>query len=343
MKTPRLTALLALLPFFAASSIAVHAESFRPTFDLWPQQTGFNGYIQTLAGSYREKGLVTAHKDNREISSRVRTQRESDSDFLIFNWSAAYHFNRNNTRIFIATPDDELNDVALPLETGISHMLPNETILTLSYRPKLNSSKTWQDPYLIGEKRSRTEILTEAVRLSSEYIFGTPISLIYDYGQQSFEHDHAGESLSGRLSQAEVKQLQRDQAIQRVHVSLTLPIRKNIYFIPEVDYTDVNAEGDANSYTATRIEMTLFAHFRKFELFVYAYHDNRRYRQHHPFFNTKRQDGVKGFAAGYSYLAPFDWHNTSFDFVIGGNLHNSNIGFYEQNNAFMAFGFTYKY
>jgi hypothetical protein len=257
----------------------------------------------------------------------------------------AYRFKDTNTSLFFATPDIGGAEFTIPFQLGIRHHLSDDTVLSAAYVPKLSDSDydVWQDPYLTNQNRQRTGLEFEVLSISAEYILGSPFSVLYDYGEQSVENDRSGESLASELTSEAIKKLQRDMTFNRFRLSLTLPLTDKFYIIPEVKYVNAKAEGEANNYATTGLDVALFFQFKNFELFGSVYFDKTDFPVSNPLFTTKRQDDRYGAAAGISYLLPFDWGTTKLDFIISSSYQDSNIHFFDKRDEAAMVGLTYQF
>jgi hypothetical protein len=321
------------------------AETHWQLLDKTEHESGFSGYIQLLVGGYSGKGLNSVADKNRQIESLEADAQDYQEEFLTASWELAYGFKDTNTSLFFAKPDIGGAEFTIPFQLGIRHHLSDSTVLSAAYVPKLSDShsEVWQDPYLTNQDRQRTGLEFEVLSFSAEYILGSPFSVLYDYGEQSVENDLSGESLASELTSEAIKKLQRDMTFNRFQLSLTFPLADKFYIIPELKYVNAKAEGEANNYATTGLDVSLFLQFKDFELFGSVYFHTTDFPERNPVFKAKRQDDRYGAAAGISYLLPFDWGTTKLDFIISSSYQDSNIHFYDNRDELAMVGLTYQF
>jgi hypothetical protein len=103
--------------------------------------------------------------------------------------------------------------------------------------------EVWEDPYLLGEKRSSTEKDSTGGQLSWDRIFGSGFELIASARQNDIEDERSGDSLPG-LSAADRDLLDREGDVNRVELGYlfgdgALTVR------PSVAWIDRDLDGDA--------------------------------------------------------------------------------------------------
>jgi hypothetical protein len=345
MKTIRVWSSSALLLLLSTHTNALLGETRWKLDSKFSEESGLNGYVQLLAGGYSAKGLSSVEKENQRITVLDDTGDAYEQEFVIAYWELGYQFDQSGTSLFIGTPSNGIDEFTIPLEFGIKHTFPDETIVSASYVPKISGafSEVWEDPYLTKQNRARTDTELEAFRVSAEYIFGSPFSVMYEYGEQTIENDHIGRSLASRLTHAQLEKLKRDRTLSRARFILTLPLTNSLYIIPEANYTYVDAQGEANSYAATGFGMNVFYQLDPFEIFGGVSQSSAKYRASNPVFHSKRKDSCYSMSAGVSYLAPFGWKSASLDLIVSGESQDSKIQFYDKEEMSVAFGMTYRF
>lgn len=306
---------------------------------------GLSGGVQLLVGGYRTEGLNGVSDDNRRIESLDAKTKSHSEDFALPLARFEYGLANGNTALHFGVPENGVLESEILLEMGVSHDLANGTRLSASYIPEVSElhQELWQDPFLTGRNRKRTDASVEAFRLAAEYVFGSPLTIRYDHGKQYVENDRAGQSLVNRLTASQIRDLQRDSDFGRTRLLLTLPLTENFLLIPGIDYIDVDAEGRANSYTASGFELTVFYRMERLEFFGFFYAADSDYEKINPVFNRQRDDDSHSFTVGFSYLRPFDLQGVSFDFLISEARQNSNIRFYEADTQALSLGVGYRF
>jgi hypothetical protein len=124
---------------------------------------------------------------------------------------------------------------------------------------------------------------------------------------------------------------------------LTLPLSDRLFLIPEVSYTEMDADGDANSYDSVAGGLAASYTHGQLEIFIQGQFSMDQYEQSNPVFNAKREDDNYGISAGLSYREPLGWENIRADVIVGNQFRESNIDFFESNSKWLAVGLTWNY
>ncbi len=308
---------------------------------LWAdiEERGWSGSIGLVLGGVSSENPLDAYGGEKRIESLDSIPARYDYPFLLPEFEVGYTF-QNDVKAYL---DSSLLEGG---ETGISYTFGGGTTLLVSLPLFLGTrSDVWQDPYLTGRDRQMTEAtLEEAIGFSLENIGGLYASIEYLYQDISIKNDRAGESSSGRLTAAEIKQLQRSNRLH--HVAATLPpfmLSRHLYLIGGASYTRSSADGAANSFTAKNIELTLAYEAGRFEAFGHLSAGTAQYRVFNPLFNRERKDQLSTIALGITYWEPFNWQQSSLELVVASEQSDSNIKFYETQVELLTVGIHYHF
>ena len=338
----KITPFVALLVYVNGMAVTplVHANSL-----FSEEKSKVGGYFQVLVGQHDREGHSSAIERNSEISDMQSNSPLFSENFVTFYGEINYRFEKTNTTLFLASPDESLGKFVYPLEAGIRHTTANDGEFSFSYVPKLSggyAGEAWRDPYRTSAPRVKTDIELEALRFSALYILGAPFSFYYERGRQNVTDDHAGESQS-HLSAAALNQLKRSGQFSLTSVSVTIPLASGLYVIPEYGYLAFNANGDANQYRSNSLGVTLYYKAGPYELYSVYKHFDTDYHATHPVFSKKRQQNEEMIVLGANYHEPFDWKDTSLDFLVSASEEKSNIAFYDSRQTVFMTGLTVRY
>ncbi len=299
--------------------------------------SGWNGSVGLIVGSVSGEGELDAYGGKKRIESLNEKPAHYNYDFLFPEIQLGYTF-ENSVTLYM---DGGLLDGG---GVGISYLFADATRLSVSVPLLLGTDgQVWQDPYLTGENRKKTDAkLDAAVGFSINNIWGTFASIGYTYQDLSIKNDRVGESLNTRLSPTEIKQLRRASKSHIVVASLPpVTLSDGLYLIGGASYTRTNAEGETNSFTARSIELMLAYEVGNFEIFGQISGGSAKYRAVNPLFDTTRRDDLGMIATGITYWKPFNWKHSNLELMIVSEQNSSNIKFYDVNTELLVAGFNY--
>ncbi len=298
---------------------------------------GWRAAAGLIVGGVSGEGRLDAYGGKKRIESLEEKPARYNYEFLFPEARLAYTFH-NNITIYA---DGGLLDGG---GIGVRYLFADETRLTLFLPLFLGTSgEVWQDPYLTGKNRKKTDTrLDAAVGLSIDNLWGTFASISYDYQDLSIKNDQAGESLNARLNASEIKQLQRDSQSHRVLVSLPpLTLGEGFYLIGGASYTRTHAEGNANGFIARSADLTLAYEKGRFEIFGQVSGGMAKYRAFNPIFDRRRKDDLNTMSAGITYWQPFNWKHSSLDLLLLSERNDSNINFYDTRTELFTASFSH--
>jgi len=284
--------------------------------------------------------------DDNEVTQDLENSGEKVKDTGVFPLARLdYTFSNLKTQLFIGQARENIVRGLFRYEAGVAHMLGEKELLEVAYSPELfGSSKTWEDPYVTGIARDKTDRSAQGVRIRWRNALDTPLTLRYGYASTDIDDELSGEFLG--LSQSQRSDLDREGDYHRLTGEYTVFTNDTTQVTPLLSYTRGNTDGRAMGYDGYRIGLetkhTIGKHHRTSLYFDY---EHRRHLESNPIpaFNKRQKDNEFSITGTYSYLAPFDWKNTRIVVLAKYDRSTSNISFYETKNAGVSVGFGWEY
>lgn len=167
---------------------------------------------------------------------------------------------------FVGQSTDQVIEGQLQAELGITHRFERLGEITLAYFPSLPGiNETWRDPYLTQTARAVTDISAQGGRLAYTAPFALPITLRYAYLDYKVDEEQSG-ATSG-LNNTQRALLNRNSEYQQVSAEISLALSRSWSLVPQITYTQRDAQGDAFDFTALDYQLgvnTFSAHKRCF-------------------------------------------------------------------------------
>ncbi|MBL4831495.1 MAG: DUF2860 domain-containing protein [Aliivibrio sp.] len=319
----------------SAISIAVLSSlSTASAFASLGEQPGFSGEVSVVTGySKSDSNLNT---DNSELISSLNGSDSSESNsFVAPLGNLAYTFgSQQSQQVFIGTTREDVAVGTLAIEMGYRQMLSNKTVISLSYLPTVLSGNAWQDPYLVGSNREKTDVSGNAYRLQLKDIAASGISLDVAYGESEYDEEHSGSDL---------KELERAAKTLYSKLSYKLPLSRSAFLLPSIKYVNQSAEGDAMSYSSLGAELSLFKVLNQHQFVLTASYTNDDYDTVNTLFNKTRTDDQVSLFVAYEYKNLFSYNNLSLISFISISEQSSNIEFYESSERSATLGLNYAF
>jgi hypothetical protein len=234
------------------------------------------------------------------------------------------------------------------VEAGARHMLSDGTGLRASVIPFTPiAQKTWEDPFVIGQDRQRTDIDSYGFKLAAETILGTGLTIKYGWARQTIDDEESGTFLlsqpSSLLAPGDLDDLDRDANFHRLATEYSFPIGRRMRLTPILRYTRGDADGDANSFHGLTPQLSFLYFGNQLQASVNVSAKAEWYDSKHPVFDKTRQDFNPGLFAILGYKNPFGFKNFRIDWFNAFFKSNSNIDFYDASNFISAVGLGYTF
>lgn len=228
------------------------------------------------------------------------------------------------------------------IDIRLQKKMRHDSVFWISLSPDFPGLyETWEDPYLTGQPRKKVEANANAASVGIDYLLGSPFSFSFLVGEQSVKNDRAGDSMRGRLSEQQIRLLTRDLRYWQGRMALTLSIARDVYIEGGFTYLEVDAEGEANSFSAKGMDLALAYIGNDIDAYLIAEVNRLDYDRENPIFNKSREEYDISVVAGMSYKSILRVNNISLDFLLSFSRRDSDINFYVEETATALIGMTY--
>jgi len=313
-----------------------------------PAESGFSGYIEMLGAYISTNSQLNTDSDNKKTDSldisgeRVNKFRPLPLGLI------RYTFAEIRTQLFMGVLPENVAQGQFQIEAGVRHVLLNGTGLRASVIPVTPfEQETWEDPFVVGQNRKRTDINSYGVKLAAEHIMGSGLTLKYGWARQTLDDEKSGAFLLSQpnsfLTPADLDDLDRDAHFHRFTTQYSFHIAPRMRLSPILRYTRRDARGDANSFHSLRPELSFLYFGNQLQASVNVSANAQWYDSKHPVFNKTRREFNPGLLAILGYKNPFGFNNFRVDWFNAFFKSNSNIDFYESSNFITALGLGYTF
>lgn len=336
-----------LFPLLVCTSLLASFAHAQPI----AQQAGWH-YSLSLNSAYVSGESNLSMSDENEMIDNLYSDASSTSDVIIFPFAEVQYLSRDlKTQFFLGGSKDHISFTPFAYELGFTHQFENNSKLTLAYSPQLPLfDEVWQDPYLVGQSRVKTDIDTQGVRFELSRIAGGPITLKYAFASMDIENDQSGDSWSENelsLTQQEQQSLQRSSQFHRVAIETMFPVFINqdskVFLKPAIQYTAQLADGEAISNDEYDLQLGMLI-FKGQHTFITKVNIGKTlFKQENPIFNMKQDSLNTGISSVYSYAEVFNFKALTFTLVTAYSQKNSQITFFDESGFIVSTGLSYAF
>ncbi|MFO6423588.1 DUF2860 family protein [Motilimonas sp. KMU-193] len=256
----------------------------------------------------------------------------------------SYTLSNKKTQFYLGNSEDDVVLGDFKVELGVSQEFDNGTVFSLAYVPLLSVSDAWQDPFLVNQKRRKTDVKSQGLRMSFENLFSLPLKVRYSWAEAEYDKERSGYSDPLNLTPEQQALLVRDSHYHQAYVEYAFEISEGIVIQPGLTYTLGDAKGKAMRYDNVELQLPLLTLIsERSYLATSVLVGQANYDERHPVFNKVRKDNEFGVFAFYSYSEPFDWENTTFTAMATYSEKDSNINFYDEEGVAASIGMAYAF
>lgn len=291
-------------------------------------ETGFSGEVVIGASMATGRlGQLDAEKGDKRID---RLDEQSDEDTyldLYLSGEFAYTLSNGRTTFFI-TNLGACADLAAGARQSLGDLGRIRLAATFEGR------EVWQNPYLVGVLRNRTDETGYGVSIAFEDIMGTRLRFLSEITAVDVEGDRIGER---------EKDLRRDGARSTYGAGYAIGLSDHQQIIPMVRYSRADMDGDANSNDGYELAIGYEWGDGSWGLEAGIGIGWKEYRKDHPVFNKTREATSLEASALVGYSEPFGWPHTSIYSLAAYSRIDENIDFFDSELWTFGIGVGYEF
>ena len=309
------------------------AAAFEPI----PKESGFDGFVRLGGGYSWVKSNMIAGSDLGDVGKRridsLRDSPDSESSGVPqFNWNVKYTFAGTRTQLFAGSRLEDIFRFDATTQAGVRQEFSSLGIMGASFVFTTLPTEVWRDPYVVDDRRDKTDRKSRGIRLAWERMFNSNFEVDYIYRNIDINTERSGDALG--LSGSDKDRLKRKGDNHQLKGAYWFEIGKNQLLSPQLifDYEDLDGDAMKNyktdfqlTYAYTGPEVTLALN----GLIGYADYDKKN-----PIYGKTRDDTRYGLGALGSWKNPFGWKPFGYDKFrlysqVGYFVSDSNIDFYD--------------
>ena len=313
-----------------------------------PTASGISGFLTVMPGYVSSESQFNTDGENRRTNN-LDNSGNSVSEFVpILLGEVRYSFADIRTQPYLGVPIENIREGTFFPELGVRHWLPDGTRLSaaLYWQPFL-PPKTWEDPFVVGERRKRTDADSYGFKLGADNLLGSGFGLRYEFARNDVDDEDSGQFLAGQpgstLTGGDLDNLERDADYHRVTPSYRFAITDRWALIPAFRYTLGDADGGSNSFGAYRPEIGLVYDDERLLVSLNLLYEHFDYGKDNPIFGEERDEDAVSAVLNAVYRQPFGLAGVSLNTLALATDGDSDITFYDNRAALVGLGATYSF
>ena len=322
MKKPMMLVLFSLMAVFGIIFIAAATDSRAGEAD----QNGFTGYVSVgVTYSQGDLSLNDASEDDNQLISSLNQTPEDISEVSLFvGGELNYRFESTGTMISLNGEDG----------LGLVISQPVEKLGLFSIGGTHDEQDVWQDPFVTGAVRTKSDRQTIGLDLGWDDILDTPVYAGYRFRSIDIDRDLA----AGR----DVR-LDREGEVHTFILGGRLFNRHAHAVSGGLAWEIGDLNGSSMAYDGIGVALTHTYRHGKWEIETTFSFMNRDHDGVHPEFNKTRNEKEYDIGTVCTLYDPFGFNGYFISLYGGYAAVDANIGFYDSSIIFAgtAVGFYF--
>jgi len=217
--------------------------------------------------------------------------------------------------------------------TGLSFPIAGETTLDagIFYLPL---AEVYKNPYLVGARRSETDVLSWGGYLVAEGIAGTPLRL-----QAALLTAEIDDDQLARLFPS----LARDGEVYELAVGYGFLQGQPLSFKPQLTFSKGELDGEASSFTKVKAELAGMYIAGRLFLMPSLYFSHRQHDGRDPVFDSTLKENGYGANLLLKYQGLMDSDNLGLLAIAGYGIGDASENFYDTESLVCGLGLSYKF
>ncbi len=306
--------------------------------ELIPDSKGFSGFIlpefgYSISASNLYSTYLGMRRGNDQINSLLDKPKDVGTPYLTLPFQISYTLREGKTSVFIGNSTEDLFRFNRSNQLAIRQRFKANGIFQLGLCIEDLALKTWQDPFIIGKKRTATPLFFPGIRLEWIQIKGTEARLSYSYIKQIIGSEESGSQLD--LPLPHLNDLKRNGALHQIEFSYKHKLNESNSITPILSYSKSDFDGSAINFMRYFVGINYILLNKNYSFQVEAAYYYKENNEPNPVFYE--QEKGFGYQLNFRFLIDNPWgisiwgqEPIKLDLSGASDLYSPNIDFYKE-------------
>jgi hypothetical protein len=298
-----------------------------------PKDSGFSGFVNVGVGYLSVKSNMIAGTDLGDFGKRtigsIFDSPDSESDVLpLISGELRYTFATTRTQLFFGNELEDYLRFDFATQLGVRQELSGVGIFGVSYVFSAIPAEVWEDPYVVGRRREKTDRTSSGLRLAYDKILGSDLQVEFTWRKIDIDDEFSGLTFLG-LPVAQAERLDREGDQFQLELLYVFKLGEKHSLVPSFEYARFDLDGDATSHHRARVALTHGYKMDRFSFITNVLYSYADYDKRNPIYNKTQEDHRFGGSFSAFYHRLFNVEKLSLMGTIFAFKDNANIDFYE--------------
>jgi len=250
--------LVLLVALFTGSGVVLAIDDLPDEDDVMvlklPNTSGWGGFVLFGVGNVDFDSNVVAGNElidigNTTIGSVSDTPQSDDDTYGALTGEINYTFAEQRTQVFLGSSLEDLVTFDFAQLLGVRREYPNVGVLSAAFELDGVPAEVWEDPFLEGSPRTRTDRDATGFRLEWDDIMGSGFEVQFTARDIDIDNEQSGDFLvtQGSLAPADQSLLSRSGDQYTATVSYAWQLAPQHLLRPQFGYRNNDLDGAAMS------------------------------------------------------------------------------------------------
>ena len=331
-----------LLCMAIGSAMALSAQAH----DKIGEKDGLTGYGFLGASTSSMETNTTATIGGNDVGDRRIDSLTSSPDSqgyggLVPAFNLTYTFAGSRTQIFAGTELEDFLTQDGTLGLGVRQGIGSLGNLRVSLLAG-TGSEVWEDPYVTGVDRSKTDRSSGGMRLGWEHILQSDFAVTLTDRKIELDDELSGTALG--LTAAQSKLLEREGNQKKADFSYRWAPNADHVLIPTISVIDYDLDGEAMAMKGTQFELNYaYLGLQDWEFVANGLLGSLESDKSNPIYGKKQDLDRMGVSLAASYKEPFGLKGWKASTTLNYGQEDSNIDFYDTSLKSLTVGMLYSF
>lgn len=313
-----------------------------------PKESGVSGFINLGAGVTTVESNMLAKFGsvdigNETVDSLTQSPDSETTGIPVLALEVAYTFGSTRTQVFLGNQLEDYVRFDFSARAGIRQEIGNAGVIGASFLQTPLPTEVWEDPFVTGTKRLKTDRTSDGYRLIWDNIYGTELELRYSSREVDIDKERSGEALG--LPASDQALLDRNGDSHRFTAQYTFKRDGMKHLItPAIAFFEQDSDGDAVAFDGLAFSVnyiyTMDNHWRFITNASYADID---FDEANPIYGKEADGDRYGVTFTAFYAQPFGWKGWWANAGAAWFTEDSDINFYDSSVGLISAGMLYRF
>jgi len=326
----------------ALSGMAACVSALEPI----PTESGLSGFVSVGVGfasaeTNMTSGIKSIDLGSEKTDSIYSSPEDEDVVLPVASFELSYTFADTRTQLFVGNLLEDFLRFDLQTNFGVRQEVGGVGTFAVAGTASPLATDTWEDPYVEGANRRKTDRTGKGVRVIWDKIFTLPLELRLSQREIDIDEERSGEWLG--LDPADRRLLDRNGDVRRAELLYDMKFGENSRLVPSIAYIDRDLDGDAMAEDGYNAQLSYYLVDGRWRWVGNVAFGQLESDRRNPIYGKSGETDSVAASLTVFYARPFELKGWAANAGIAYFEEDSNIDFYDASVTMFTVGMLYRF